>query len=38
VIGSIIGDIVGSVFEYRNIKITDFKMFNFGARFTDDTV
>ncbi len=37
-IGSIIGDIVGSVFEHRNIKITDFKMFNFGARFTDDTV
>ncbi len=37
-IGSIIGDIVGSVFEHRNIKITDFKMFNFGSRFTDDTV
>ncbi|MBI6115979.1 ADP-ribosylglycohydrolase family protein [Salegentibacter maritimus] len=37
-IGSIIGDIVGSVFEHRNIKITDFKLFNFGARFTDDTV
>lgn len=37
-IGSIIGDIVGSVFEHRNIKITNFKLFNFGARFTDDTV
>lgn len=37
-IGSIIGDIVGSIFEHRNIKITDFKLFNFGARFTDDTV
>ena len=37
-IGSIIGDIVGSVFEHRNIKTTDFKLFNFGARYTDDTV
>ena len=37
-IGSIIGDIVGSVFEHRNIKTTEFKLFNFGARFTDDTV
>ncbi|AVR44759.1 hypothetical protein C7S20_05480 [Christiangramia fulva] len=37
-IGSIIGDIVGSVFEHKNIKTTDFRLFNFGARFTDDTV
>lgn len=37
-IGSIIGDIVGSVFEHRNIKTTDFKMFNFGSRYTDDTI
>ena len=37
-IGSIIGDIVGSVFEHRNRKTTDFKLFNFGARYTDDTV
>ncbi|HSJ67971.1 MAG TPA: ADP-ribosylglycohydrolase family protein, partial [Anditalea sp.] len=37
-IGAIAGDIVGSVFERRPIKTTDFNLINFGCRFTDDTV
>ncbi len=37
-IGAIAGDIIGSVFERRNVKTTDFELFNPGSRFTDDTV
>lgn len=37
-IGAIIGDIVGSVYEFNNIKTTDFDIFNQKAYFTDDTV
>ena len=37
-IGAIAGDIIGSVFEHRNVKSTDFELFNPGSRFTDDTV
>lgn len=37
-IGAIIGDIVGSVFEQKQIKTTKFKLLNPGSRFTDDTV
>lgn len=37
-IGAIAGDIIGSVFERRNIKSTDFALFNPGSTFTDDTV
>lgn len=37
-IGAIIGDIVGSVFEHKPIKTTKFKLLNPGSRFTDDTV
>ena len=36
--GAILGDIIGSVFEGKNIKTTDFKLQNFGARITDDSV
>ncbi len=33
-----IGDIVGSVYEWDNIKTTDFVLFKQGCKFTDDTV
>ncbi len=32
------GDIIGSVYEWNNIKTTDFPLFSTGSRFTDDTV
>ena len=38
IIGAIIGDIVGSRFEWNNHKSTDFDLFANGCRFTDDTV
>ena len=37
-IGTIIGDIVGSRFEYDNIKTKDFELFTDDCHFTDDTV
>lgn len=37
-LGAIIGDIVGSVYEKDNIKTTDFELFDPQCRFTDDTV
>ena len=37
-IGAIAGDIIGSVYERHNIKITDFSLFNPSSTFTDDTV
>jgi ADP-ribosylglycohydrolase len=37
-IGAIIGDIVGSVFEFNNIKTKDFPFFCDASTFTDDTV
>ncbi len=36
--GAIIGDIVGSVYEWANIKTKDFPLFSKYGRFTDDTV
>jgi len=36
--GAIIGDVVGSVYEWNNIKRTDFPLFVEGSFFTDDTV
>ena len=36
--GAIIGDIVGSVYEWNNIKTKDFKLFRSDCFFTDDTV
>lgn len=38
IIGAIIGDVVGSVFEWNNIKTTDFTLFGPQSTFTDDTV
>lgn len=37
-IGAIIGDIVGSVYEWNNIKTKEFPLFSPGCFFTDDTV
>ena len=37
-LGAIIGDIVGSVYEFDNIKTKDFELFKPDCRFTDDTV
>ena len=39
-LGAIVGDIIGSSYEgrWRNIKTTDFPLFNGQSRFTDDSV
>ena len=37
-LGSIIGDISGSIYEFHNIRTTDFKLKNPESHFTDDTV
>ena len=37
-LGAIIGDIVGSVYEFNNIKTTEFELFTEKSHFTDDTV
>ncbi len=37
-LGAIIGDIVGSIYEFDNIKTKDFELFDKGCFFTDDTV
>lgn len=36
--GAIIGDIIGSTYEWHNVKTEDFELFPQGSRFTDDTV
>src|SRR5678816_4905457 len=37
-LGTIAGDVVGSVYEVDRIKHTDFPLFSPQSRFTDDTV
>ncbi len=37
-LGAIIGDIVGSRFEFNNTNKTDFKLFTSECSFTDDTI
>lgn len=37
-LGAIVGDIVGSVYEWHNIKTKDFPLFREDCFFTDDTV
>jgi ADP-ribosyl-[dinitrogen reductase] hydrolase len=37
-LGSIAGDIVGSVYEWNNIKTTEFQLFRDDCDFTDDSV
>ena len=36
--GAIIGDIIGSVYEWHNIKTKEFPLFRADSHFTDDTV
>lgn len=36
--GAIVGDIVGSVYEFCNIKVKDFPLFDPNGYFTDDSV
>lgn len=38
IIGAIAGDVIGSVFEWDNVKTTDFSLFSYSSTFTDDTV
>lgn len=38
IIGAIIGDIIGSAFEWHNVKTTDFQLFGKRTDFTDDSV
>lgn len=37
-LGAIAGDIIGSVYEFNNVRHTDFPLFGPAADFTDDTV
>ena len=37
-LGAIVGDIIGSVYEFWNTKSTDFELFSKNSRFTDDSV
>ncbi len=37
-LGSIIGDIVGSIYEFNNIRTKSFPLFSSDCFFTDDTV
>ncbi len=37
-IGAIIGDVIGSIYEWHNVKTTEFQLFSGGSAFTDDTV
>ena len=37
-LGAVIGDIIGSTYEWHNVKTKDFDWFPEGSHFTDDTV
>ena len=37
-LGAMVGDIIGSTYEWYNTKRTDFELFEEGSRFTDDSV
>ncbi|MBQ7422474.1 MAG: hypothetical protein IJV27_10090, partial [Prevotella sp.] len=38
-LGAVVGDIIGSVYEFSNdVKTTEFELFSEGSTFTDDTV
>ena len=37
-LGAIIGDIVGSIYEFDNIKTKDFPLFSASCEFTDDSI
>lgn len=37
-LGSIIGDIVGSIYEFSNIKTKIFELFSMDGSYTDDSI
>lgn len=37
-LGAVIGDVIGSVYEFHNIKTKEFPLWSKKSRFTDDTV
>ena len=37
-LGAIVGDIVGSVYEFNNHRSKDFPLFREDSHFTDDTI
>ena len=37
-LGSIFGDIVGSIYEFNNIKTTQFELLSKNSTFTDDSI
>lgn len=37
-LGALVGDTVGSVYEYKNIKTTDFTLFSPESNYTDDSI
>lgn len=37
-LGALVGDIIGSVYEFNNTKSMDFELFSQRSRFTDDSV
>ena len=36
-LGAVIGDVIGSVYEWNNVKSEDFPLFSHNTHFTDDT-
>jgi ADP-ribosylglycohydrolase len=38
ILGAMAGDIIGSAYEFHNVKSTDFELFTLNSSFTDDTV
>ena len=37
-LGALVGDIIGSMYEFHNTKRTDFELFTEWTKFTDDSV
>lgn len=38
IIGAVIGDIIGAVYEWDNVKSTDFELLSESSFFTDDMI
>jgi ADP-ribosylglycohydrolase len=38
ILGAITGDVIGSAYEWHNVKTTDFELFSKYTKFTDDSV
>ena len=37
-VGAIIGDVIGSIYEFNNIKTKDFPLFQKEMEYTDDSI